>query len=161
MARTIRSIGAASPNVLGDARAPNTLHHGMAARPADGMAGRSHRDKAAGRVHAALSRYSRSARLESVLRASLRLGIALLFGGLVLQIAATDVGWGPRLGLAVTSGGLGLVLGWVGIRWLALLPASRSSRLWKAIAGLHAVGFALCGISGPVWAVLYLAGLTE
>jgi hypothetical protein len=147
----------ASPNVLGDARASNTLH-GKAVRPANGMAGRSLGDRAVWRV-ATLSRVRRSARLEAVLRISLRLGVALLLGGLGLQIAATGVGWGSRLGLAVTSCGVGLVLGWVGIRWLELLPASRSSRPWKAIAGIHAVGFALCGISGPVWAVLYLAGL--
>jgi hypothetical protein len=147
----------ASPNVLGDARAPNALH-GTAARPADGMGGGSFGDRAAWRV-ATLSRVRRSARLEAVLRISLRLGVALLLGGLGLQIAATGLAWGSRLGLAVTSCGVGLVLGWVGIRWLELLPASRSSRPWKAIAGIHAVGFALCGISGPVWAVLYLAGL--
>ena len=147
----------ASPNVLGDARAPNILN-GMAARPVNGMAGRTLGDRAAWRV-ATGSRVRRAARLEAVLRISWRLGVVLLLVGLRLQDGATGEGLGSRLGLAVTSCGVGLVLGWVGIRWLELLPASRSSRPWKAIAGIHAVGFALCGISGPVWAVLYLAGL--
>ena len=147
----------ASPNVLGNARAPNILN-GMAARPANGMAGRTLGDRAAWWV-ATLSRVRRSARLDAFVRISLRLGVVLLLVGLGLQNGVTGEGLGSRLGLAVTSCGVGLVLGWVGIRWLELLPASRSSRPRKAIAGIHAVGFALCGISGPVWAVLYLAGL--